>query len=106
MGPPYLSCSAIAMTTSLFFSLTAASRILSFVLFKVISDLSFDRINVTTEAWPLMAARCKAVFCKKLKECVKLRNVALDTDKSEQHCEDGRKKERIEATTRVDGMEL
>ena len=65
------------MTTSLFFSLTAASRMLSFVLFKVISDLSFDRINVTTEAWPLMAARCKAVFCKiqkiikecKLKEC-------------------------------------
>ena len=60
----YLSCSAIAMTTELFFSLNAASRMLSFVLFNVTSDLAFDSSNVTTGAWPLMAARSKAVFYK------------------------------------------
>ena len=46
----YLSCSAIAMTTAVLFSLTAASRILSFLLFQVISDFGLDRSKFTTGA--------------------------------------------------------
>ena len=46
----YLSCSAIAMTTALFFSFTAASRMLSFVLFNVTSECALESSNVTTGA--------------------------------------------------------
>ena len=38
---------------------------LSLVLLNVISDIGFDKSKVTTEAWPLAAAICKAVFWKK-----------------------------------------
>lgn len=52
------------MTTSLFFSLTAASRMFSLLLFSVTSASPIDKSSFTTEAWPLIAARCNAVFCE------------------------------------------
>ena len=46
----YLSFSAIAITTSLFFSLTAASRMFSLLVFSVTSASPIDKSSFTTEA--------------------------------------------------------